>query len=311
MSDVIDRCLVRYIFSALAKDDKAESSGLNRILPEQSEHFGVVSVAATTLRNSSIEPIDGARILPFLSVVKCRGSIAVRAADKLSRHVHAKTVETRIRASLAAKNVHLVKESSKTQCYMVGDCMSSLLASSLKESIKMHKKGLTEKERRKLLDKVGNMFLRRKQKYWNGTWNLNEELSGYIPRMLWRDIIMQMASSGKLTSWHIAAIASKKRVADVFPESNQQDSLPQPSLEDCLSDPCTDYYRSDMLLCVKALKRTEQIVFARTNSISGPLNVCMSVAGIVELSPSFRSVESALGLGLSYNRTEAQILSCA
>lgn len=67
----------------------------------------------------------------------------------------------------------------------------------------------------------------------------------------------------------------------------------------------SDYNRSDLLLCVRVLKVIEQVVFARTNSVAGPLTVCMSIAGIVEVSPSFVSVQNAMGLNLSYNTTEA------
>lgn len=100
-------------------------------------------------------------------------------------------------------------------------------------------------------------------------------------------------------------MAANKTVSEVFPVSNKQDLMPKPSTEECLSDTRSVYIRSDLPLCVRTLKVIEQLVFSRTNSTSGPLTICLSIAGIAEFSPSFVSVQNALGLSLSYNVTES------
>ena len=46
------------------------------------------------------------------------------------------------------------------------------------------------------------------------------------------------------------------------------------------------------------------MVLSRTNGVAGPFTISISIAGICEISPSFVSVLNALGLFLSYNRTE-------
>lgn len=205
---------------------------------------------------------------------------------------------------LAAKDIHLVKLGSRTRCYIVGGSYEAFMSLALKEGMKEQHKDLSEKERCRLLDDVRTEFQRRTKQYWNGAWTLNEEISS-IPQPLWKDYILQMASRRKLKSWHITAMAIGRQMKDVSPISNTHPVMPEPSMEDCLCDPRSDFSRSDLLLCVRTLKVIEQVVFARTHSIAGPLTVCLSISGIVELSPSFRSVENDLGLSLSYNKTEA------
>lgn len=130
-----------------------------------------------------------------------------------------------------------------------------------------------------------------------------------MPQRLWSAYILQMASYQRRSVWSRLTRAFKKPVQSLFPLSNHPQDLPGMHIEDCLAGNSTEFARADLLLCIRTLKVIEQVVYSRTNGTSGPLTVCLSVARIIEVTPSFVSVLNALGLSVSYNKTERSRLS--
>ncbi|PXF42589.1 hypothetical protein BWQ96_07684 [Gracilariopsis chorda] len=60
----------------------------------------------------------------------------------------------------------------------------------------------------------------------------------------------------------------------------------------------------DAVLAVKVLTVIEQVAFSRTESCAGPITTCMSIADILENTPSWTSFLNALGIKTSYDTLE-------
>ncbi|PXF47487.1 hypothetical protein BWQ96_02818 [Gracilariopsis chorda] len=154
-----------------------------------------------------------------------------------------------------------------------------------------------------MLDEVERGFKIRPLEYWDGNWTLNEEISE-IPYEFWKDFVIQMASARKKSSWKVAAAVAEMQPSKMFPLCNSAEVLPKPSIEEYFSSSNSGLNRANIVLCIRILKFIEQLVFARAKSVAGPLTFCLCLARIVEIFPSFRSVQNSLGLCLSYNLTE-------
>ena len=242
------------------------------------------------------------RMLPFRAAVQCRSSLLDFFPLEYGS-IDSRTLERRVSPILASKNIHLVKVSTKKRCYVVGGSFERIVSGFMSGDTEIKSTELNREERCRWLTEVGNSFIRKSKSYWEGTWSLNNEIAE-IPRPLWHDMILQMASKRRRVLWRMNAAATGTAESDTFPLCNSEEVLPNPSFEQCLSGSNSKFNRADMLICLRALKILEQIIFSRTKSVPGPLTVCLSVAGIVELTPSFKSVENALGMTTSYCVTE-------
>ncbi|PXF40072.1 hypothetical protein BWQ96_10223 [Gracilariopsis chorda] len=149
---------------------------------------------------------------------------------------------------------------------------------------------------------VPDIFRERKLEFWRIQWSLSEVIS-LIPRPLWTEYVLLMASGNRLRIWKAASRATGMLLEDNFPLSSVRESLPSPSIEEQLCN-AGSYSRAALLICVCVLKVIENTVLLETDGVAGPLTVAVSVSGICEVSPSFFGVLKAMGLFLSYQVTD-------
>lgn len=112
-----------------------------------------------------------------------------------------------------------------------------------------------------------------------------------------------MASQRRPLTWKAVAKALGRSLRDIFSVCNNVDVLPKTTTEEELCNGSA-YSRSDLLLCVRALKVIEQLVLSGTNGIAGPLTIIVSVSGICQVLLSFVSVLNAMDTFILYNVTE-------
>ena len=300
LSEPLDRCLLDCVLLCL--DAKCHESPFLQTIPE-------VARQVEALSNALIKPVPSDStvvFLPFASVYKARAQLA--ACDNAQSNIHRQTLESRFRPVLAAKGIHLYHLSSRLRCYTHEGSLNSAFHKMMFAQT-MNSTFITIKERRDMLECVGKTFLSRRNLYWSGNWTLASEISS-IPLRLWSSFVFDMCSQRKLACSEIGAKQSGTPLLKTFPFSNLQTSLPDEPLEDFLhcknnsQSKSNTMLRSDIVLSIRVLKVVEQVVFSRTKSVTGPLTTTMSIAGILESTPSWTSVLNALGLVASHDTTE-------
>ena len=305
LGSTVDRFLVRCILYSLEPNPLAANSIIVTTTASKD-----ISSVAKYLRGNCILPSAESKIcmrmLPFAEVLRARKRLSIIQQGSRKTYpttIDSRTVETRIETVLAGKGIILKKLTSRLRCYLAVDHVEKLLSSlAVSNNSVSNWARPSFNETQSCLDHVSKAFQERKSAYWKGAWSLSNEIMS-IPRALWTDTVMTMASRKRISSWTIAARACGGQVFNTFPFSNSIEYMPTPSIEEALNG-SSEYSRADLLLCVRALKVIGQIVLSRTNGVAGPLTITASVAGICEVSPSFVSVLNSMGLFLSYNVTE-------
>ncbi|PXF44647.1 hypothetical protein BWQ96_05589 [Gracilariopsis chorda] len=302
LTSVVDRCLVRCILFAL--DPPKESAAQ---IPFKCELPNTISAIAQELRDSCICPQfgsgDGLRMLPFQKAVRVRAILCDSNVngDIFAIRIDPRTIQKRLEGVLTSKGVVLKKLGYRLRCCMAVDQVEKLLSRLSNTNVCTLPRPPID-EIHGHLHAVADLFRERKLEFWKGQWSLTEIIS-LIPRQLWIDYVLLMASGNRLRIWKAASRATGMRLEDTFPMSNIKETLPSPSIEEELRNGGS-YSRADLLICVRVLKAIENTVLSRTDGVAGPLTIAVSVSGICEVSPSFVSVLNAMGLFLSYQVTE-------
>ncbi|PXF40886.1 hypothetical protein BWQ96_09379 [Gracilariopsis chorda] len=305
LSSHTDLFVVRSMLFSLANPAQANRSPLlNETLP------AALSGVAVRMRDSCIRSrlggVDGVRMLRFQDVFRSRKVVIsqIRDTTDVQQNIDGRTFEKRIEPVLAGQGIILKKLSYLLRCYVRVDQVDEILSQVAAPGPSL----LCASPRPSLndmwasLDIVRAHFVAKKDAYWKGEWSLSDEVAS-VPKSLWIDVILQMASQRRLLAWNAAARIQGKQLEHIFPACNSIDALPKPTIEEELCN-CTSYSRADLLLYVRALKIVEQLVLARTNGTPGPLTVSVSVSGICEVTLSFVSVLNSMGFFLSYTVTE-------
>lgn len=135
---------------------------------------------------------------------------------------------------------------------------------------------------------------------------MSEEIRS-IPSRLWASFVLDMTSQKQLASWKVVASARETFILQIFPVSNARNVIPEQHLESFAMRSLQINYdtsglpRTDFLLCIRVLNVLEQVTLCRSRTSVGQLTTTLSIAGIVESSPSWTSLLHALGLATSYD----------
>ena len=300
-----DRCLVDCVLFALEMETTGEQESVYIRGNED------VMTEARKLKEVVVAPFAGtpnARFLPVSEVRKLRTVLHEKSIEG-SRHVCGKTVESRIGPVLAARNVHSYSLSRKFRCYAMqnslSDSLNSIMFLSTGDEVL-----LSPRERRRMMATVCQRFLEYEEKYRLGKWLLSEEIMA-VPSKLWASMIIEMASKKQLASWKVASAAKNIAITKLFPVCNDKalvpagdiDNFASLSLQSDSGKGCLP--RADFVLSIRALKVVEQIAVSRSRLCVGPLTETLSVAGIMECTPSWRSVLHSLGIVTSLGRSES------
>lgn len=305
VSSKLDLFMVRCVKFALASPPIAKKCPIAAgKLPQTMSHM------ARKLRNSCLtssgDVFNNMCMLHFMEVIRCRALLITDENDNefTERKIDESTFEKRVEIVLKGEGIILRKLSYRLRFYICVEQVDKLLqgmAASASSSIySSSRPSLIETWTH--LEAVAARFEAKKSVYWGGRWSLSEEVAS-VSAQLWLDVIFQMASRKRAVSWTRATKMHGVRLESIFPASHSTAVLPEPSIEEHLRSR-KDFSRGDLLLCVRALKVIEQMVLSRTNSVSGPLTISLSVSGICEVSPSFVSLLNAVGVFLSYTVTE-------
>ena len=120
-----------------------------------------------------------------------------------------------------------------------------------------------------------------------------------------------MASNRPLAGWKVTASGAGPALSDIFSIKNHESIMPRQELGNLAEVSVNErgssaaLCRTEFLLCLRALKILKQVVFSRSRISVGPLQTTLSIAGMLESSPSWTSVLHSLGLLLSCDTTEA------
>ncbi|PXF48451.1 hypothetical protein BWQ96_01620 [Gracilariopsis chorda] len=216
-----------------------------------------------------------------MEVIRCRALLITDENDNefTERKIDESTFEKRVEIVLKGEGIILRKLSYQLRFYICVEQVDKLLqgmAASASSSIySSSRPSLIETWTH--LEAVAARFEAKKSVYWGGRWSLSEEVAS-VSAQLWLDVIFQMASRKRAVSWTRATKMHGVRLESIFPASHSTAVL---TIEEHLRSR-KDFSRGDLLLCVRALKVIEQMVMSRTNSVSGPLTISLSVSGICE-----------------------------
>lgn len=153
-----------------------------------------------SLREKVICPLPkspSTRFLPVVHVMELRKHLNTLAVSP-SSDINNKTVESRIRPILAARNVYIYSLSRKFRCYALSGALSNTVNSIVSLS-GAEEVNVLPKERRRLLQEVGLRFWMQRGNYRAGKWPLSEEILSIPPR-LWTTTILDMASNRHLAA---------------------------------------------------------------------------------------------------------------
>ena len=301
LKDSADRCLVDFVLFALdANNYTAEYCRVNEV------SFRLANELKANII-SSLPNVTTSRFLPVPEVVKLRAVLNDHAAHP-SANICQKTIESRLCSVLAARNVHMYSLTRKFRCYATSDALADTVNGAISLSI-TNDTPLFPKERRRLVAFVSNRFIKLRENFRRGEWQLSKEIAA-VPRRLWSSLILDMASNRQFASWKIRASSKGLHVDDMFPISNDASQLPREDIDNyskCLLHKYSEdriITRADFLLCLRAFRVLEQIVFSRSRVSIGPLMMTTSIAGIMESSASWTSTLHCQGIVVSYDTTE-------
>ena len=162
----------------------------------------------------------------------------------------------------------------------------------------------------RLLNDMSRRLASKRDDNRRGSWKLLEEICA-VPRNLWGSTVLYMASNRHLAGWKVTASGAGLAPSDSFPINNDGSVMPRQELDKFAEISLNErgssaaLCRTDLLPCLRALKILEQMVFSRSRISLGPLQTTLSIAVMLESSPSWTSVLHSLGLVLSYDTTEA------
>lgn len=255
---VIDRWIVRWVLFAL----DLSHAGVYTV-PDNIDLNSNLSQSASLLRKKIRTPYPNVRMILFTDLVECRNKL-INGSDDDRIRADARTMERIIRLVLASRGIHLRKISSRSRFYMTtasfGTFLNVILTQAKSSSNWFRKKSRTlEYRKAKLFDEVTQRFVPMKKQYWKGKWDLQSEISS-IPKLLWTNRIIKMASKRRISIWNLSTVALGKTVDQHFLVSNSPDVLPIPSIEYCLSSPGGDYLRADLINAIRTLKLLELII---------------------------------------------------
>ena len=299
--DVVDRFLADCLLNALYV------SNTQSVFIFENE---AASQEDQRLRKKVVAPFSNvprSRFFPVREVFKSRLTLFEQNGSG-SRNVCNKTIESRLGLVLSSKNVHLYSLSRKLRCYALDsalpDTVQSVIYLSSGDDV-----SILPKDRRVKFNEVCRQFVDDKDIYRSGKWFLPEQITA-IPKQLWASVFLVMASNKQLASCKVAAYESGKTISELFPVCNDRERLPICDLDNFAhrslhrSEYLQCIPRCDFVLCLRALELIEQIAFSRSRRAIGPLQMTLSIAGILETAASWTSVLHALVVVTSYDSTE-------
>ena len=137
---------------------------------------------ANELKAKIISPLPNvtiSRFLPVPEVVKLRAVLNDHAAHP-SANICQKTIESRLCSVLAARNVHMYSLTRKFRCYATSDALADTVNGAISLSI-TNDTPLFPKERRRLVAFVSNRFIKLRENFRRGEWQLSKEIAA-VPR---------------------------------------------------------------------------------------------------------------------------------
>ncbi|PXF41630.1 hypothetical protein BWQ96_08641 [Gracilariopsis chorda] len=182
---------------------------------------------------SRLGGVDGVRMLRFQDVFRSRKVVISQSRETtdVQQNIDGRTFEKRIEPFLAEQGIILKKLSYRLRCYVRVDHVDEMLSqmAAPRPSLLCASRRPSLNDMRASLDIVRAHFVAEKDAYWKGKWSLTDRVAS-VPKSLWIDAILQMASQRRLLAWNAAARIQGKQLEHIFPVCYSIDDLPKPTI---------------------------------------------------------------------------------